>query len=173
MTLPGEPAGLVVTRTAGRMAFEATLSWRNRDETPERDGIPSLSSAEYRRSITETDAPDAASREIHGEVLAFDVGTLARLLEETLRNVMRAAAFSEAVLEIRTVRTASPVVSVPHAVEGLARELQSAGHRVRFGRSWNCGVPPDAAVCVGTGGDGRIEELLQKRPAYTLAEPGR
>lgn len=163
----------MVTKTAGRMAFEATLSWRNRGEMPERGGFPALSSTEYRRSVTETDAPDAASRKIHGEVLAFDAGTLARLLEETLRGVMRDAALSEAVLEIRAVRTARPFVSAPRAVEGVARELWSAGYRVRFGRSWSCGVPPDAAVCVGTGGDGRIEDLLRERPAYTLAETGR
>lgn len=140
---------------------------------PERGAFPTVSGDEYRRVITETDAPELASRELSGEILAFDARIIAGALEETLRAVMRAAALSDAVLQMRAVREGQPVVSDLRAVEGLARDLLHAGYRVRFGRSWTGGPSPDAAVCLGTGGEPGLETFLAEHPAWMVARPGR
>ena len=140
---------------------------------PKRGAFTPISGDEYHRVITETDTPETTSRELSGEIRAFDARFLAGALEETLRAVMRAAALSDAVLGMRAVRVHQPVVSEPRAVEGLARDLLQAGHRVRFGRSWTGGVAPDAAVCLGTGGEPGLETFLAEHPAWMVAGPGR
>ena len=171
MPLPEEPAGLVVTRTAGLARFEATLTWR----TPEASSGPGLvapvSCGQYRLTSTETEGPETATREVRGEVRAFRPGTVSRVLEETLRALMRAAALSEAVLEMRALRTAPPLVSDSEAVEALARDLWRAGRRVEFGRSWTVGGP-DEGVRLGTGGETGILTFLREHPAWATSDRG-
>ncbi|MBA3610929.1 MAG: hypothetical protein H0W54_05880 [Rubrobacter sp.] len=134
---------------------------------PECGALVPLASSEYRRSIAEIDAPDAANRVLSAELLAFDEARRSRLLEETLRSITNYAALSGAILEMRAVRTARPIISSPQAVEELARDLWHAGLRVRFGRSWR--PSPGADVCVGIGGD--LERRLREHPAWRVVGP--
>ena len=164
--LPEDPAGLVVTRTAGRAVLNATLSWRDAGEMPQ---APILSERppeqDYRRRTRETEDPASASRTLEGEVLAPDEECLARALEETLRGIMGFATLTEAVLEARSVRTAVPWTGYPRHARSLARELRSAGFTVRFGWSWTVASVPDADVYLGTGGDSVLERFVTEHPA--------
>lgn len=172
--LPEEPAGLVVTRAAGRAEVRATLLWRDPADRPETPTLPQPpSDGRYRRFIRETDDPVSASRALEGEVRALDEGCLARALEETLRGIVRVAALTGAVLETRAVRTAPPLVGAPRAVQSLARELHGAGFPVRFGCSWSAGSAPEADVCLGTGGDPALERFALDRPAWRSVGNGR
>ncbi len=167
MLLSGEPAGTIATRTAGTIEFEATLAWRSPEDVP--SGGPLLADLESvaRCSITETELQDMTTRCLAGEIRAFRLPELGWALEVTLRTVAAVAALTEAVLEVGAVRTVPPGVASARALEELARDLWGAGFQVRFGPSWS--PTPEADVCVGVGGDGRLQEFLRSHPSWSIA----
>ncbi len=120
-----------------------------------------------RCSITETEFQDMTTRCLAGEIRAFRLPELGWALEVTLRTVAAVAALTEAVLKVGAVRTVPPGVASARALEELARDLWGAGFRVRFGPSWS--PAPEADVCVGVGGDGRLQELLRSHPSWRIA----
>ncbi len=132
--LPGEPAGLIPTRTPGSFRFEATLCWQSPEEAVQGRICPALPRS-VRASINESDDPEGMRR-ISGEILAFDEEDLEDALDSLLRAVTSTAAISEAVLEVRSVRVARPRVAPRDVLEDLARGLWKAGCGVRFGPGW-------------------------------------
>jgi hypothetical protein len=161
--LNGEPPGRVLTRTAGCYELLATFSWGGEEPRPVPVTVPEVQEARVSISCLEA---GAYGRTLRGEVRAFTGEATGSALEAVLRAVTEAAAISEAVLEARCVKVASPVVSDAAAVEELARELQASGVPVSFGRSWEAGSP--AEVCVGAGEAGELEDLLRQHPGWEV-----
>ena len=117
-----------------------------------------------RCSITE--GPQTATRRLVGEIRAFSPSELASALEAALRSVTALAGLTEAMLEVRAVRTAPPRVASPRAVEELARDLWSAGFPVRFGPSWEPAAEADVYVGIG---DCDLREYLRSHPSWSVA----
>lgn len=104
------------------------------------------------------------------EVRALRAGTLAAALDGLLRALTNHAALADAVLEARYVRLAEPVAHPAPLVEGLARDLWSAGFPVSFGPSWT--VAPAGGVAVGVGDlEGPFEGFLREHPAWCVMSP--
>lgn len=167
-TLPGEPAGLIATRTAGVVEFSATLAGQSPGDVPPGPVLgmlPGFEPGTLRCSFVETDESHRTERRVAGEIRAFTEGELGAALDAALRAITVAAALTEAVLEVRAVRVASPGVASPRALEGLARDLWEAGFAVRFGRSWS--AAPGVEISVGTGGaEGALEDFLRGHPLW-------
>lgn len=132
--LPEEPAGLIPTRTPGAVRFEAKLTWRSPEEAMPGKVLPSLPRG-VKVYITEPDEP-GENRWISGEIRAFAERDLDDALDSILRAVTSAAALSEAVLEVRTVRVARPRIVSRDVLGGLARGMWESGFGVRFGPCW-------------------------------------
>ena len=163
--LPGEAAGSIATRTAGAVEFEATLSWRRLEDVPPGPLLPEPDGA--RRSVTETEEPEAATRRLAGEIRALTPAELGSALEATLRSLTAVAALTEALLEVGAVRTVPPRVASRPALEELARDLWRAGFSVRFGPSWapaRC-----AAEAYVGGGGGEVQAFLRLHPSWSIA----
>jgi hypothetical protein len=109
---------------------------------------------------------DTASHTVTGEVRAFCERNLRRAVDSVLRAISAASALSEAVLEARAVRVASPSATPATALEVLARDLRDAGFPVSFGRFW--AAANDAGICVGTGGDPGFREFLGEHPTWGM-----
>jgi hypothetical protein len=125
--------------------------------------FPELPAA-ARCSITES--PETATWRLAGEIRAFTPLELSPALEAFLRSVTAVAALTEAMLEVRAVRTAPPRVASPRAVEELARDLWSAGFPVRFGPSWEPAAEADVYVGIG---DCDLREYLRSHPSWSVA----
>jgi hypothetical protein len=163
--LPDQPAGTIATCTAGVVMFWATLAWPHPEDMPPGE---MLLETLARCSLAETEDPEAATRELAGEIRAFTLRELGSALEAALRSVTALAALTEAILEVGAVRTVPPRAASARALEGLARDLWGAGFPVRFGRSWT--PSPGADVCVGVGGDGgALKEFLRAHPSWSVA----
>jgi hypothetical protein len=163
--LPDEPAGTIATRTAGAIEFEATLTWRCREDVPHKPVLSEvLHDGAARCSIAETGGPE--TRCLVGEIRAFSPPELGSALEAVLRSVTAVAGLTEAMLEVGAVRTVPPRVASPRALEELACDLWSAGFRVRFGPSW--APAPEADVHVGSD-DGGLQEFLRSHPSWSIA----
>jgi hypothetical protein len=166
--LPGEPAGLIATRTAGVVDFSATLAWQSPGDVPSGPvlGMPrGFESGTLRYSVAETEELHRSARVMAGEIRAFTERELGAVLDALLRVITVTAALTQATLEVRAVRVASPGVAPPPALERLARDLWDAGFAVRFGRSWS--VAPEAEISVGIrGAEGVLEDLLRRHPLW-------
>lgn len=135
---------------------------------PRNPTLPGLANdGRARCYIFEVDDEAAVSRTISGEIRAFTGPDLRRTLDDVLCSISKAAALSEAVLEVRAVHLASPAVTPAAVLETLARDLQDAGFPARFGRSW---FPvPDAEAAVGTGGaEPDFVEFLRGHPSWEI-----
>ena len=122
-----------------------------------------------RISVAETQDPGPTGRRIiSGEIRALSQQELGSALDAVIRGVTTAAALTEAVLEVETVRLAIPKVGSPRALQALARDLRGAGFPVRFGPSWT--PAPGADVCVGVGGANRdLGDFLSTHPSWRIA----
>jgi hypothetical protein len=167
--VPGEPAGLIATRTAGAARFAATLSWRRPEEMPPQ---PTLLLPEWpgagtaRISVAETEDPGSAGRRIVGEIRALTQQELGLGLGAILRSVTTAATLTDAVLEVEAVRSVTPKAASPRALQELARDLWEAGFLVRFAASWT----PDtrADVCVGVGANRDLGDFLSTHSSWRI-----
>ena len=148
--------------------FSATLAWQSPGDVPTGPVLGVLTGLEpgtLRYSFTETDESHRTARVVAGEIRAFTEWELGAALDAALRVVTVTAALTEATLEVRVVRVASPRVAPPPALEGLARDLWDGGFAVRFGRSWS--AAPEAEISVGIGGaEGAFEDFLRGHPLW-------
>lgn len=167
--VPEEPAGKILTTSAGVARVEATLSCRPGDAPPTVPRLlePPPGAAFYPE--WEGD-PTSTTCRFYCEVRALRAAALAAALEGILRAVTAYAALADAVLEVRAVRFVEPVVYPAPLVERLARDLWDAGLPVSFGSSW---VPvSEGGLAVGGGGSGgEIEGFLRDHPAWRAAAP--
>jgi hypothetical protein len=127
--------------------------------------LPELPGAAW-SSISETAAPEMATRCLTAEIRAFSPSELGSALEAALRFVTAFAALTEAMVEVGAVRTVPSRVASPQALQELARDLWSAGFPVRFGRSWEPAAEAD--VYVGTG-EGELQGFLRSHPSWSAA----
>ena len=106
-------------------------------------------------------------RRISCEIRALRAGDLAAALDEVLRAVVALATLAEAVLEACAVCLAEPATPRAPLVQGLARDLWSAGLPVSFGPSWT--PAPGADIAVGARGlEVELEHFLREHPAWQL-----
>jgi hypothetical protein len=146
--------------------FEVTLAWRSSEDVPPGPMVPELRSF-ARCSIAETEGPETTTRRLAGEIRAFKPSELGWALEGVLRAVTEAAALTEAMLEVGSVRSVPPGVASAQALEQLARDIWGAGFPVRFGPSWTAATGAD--VWVGIGGDGGLQAFLRSHPSWSIA----
>jgi hypothetical protein len=162
---------LIATRTAGLVEFSATLAWQSPEDVPPGPVFGMLTGFEPgtpRCSFAETDESYRTQRGVVGEIRAFTERELGAALDAALRAVSVAAALTEAALEVRAVRVASPGVASPRALERLARDLWDAGFAVRFGRSWD--AAPGEEISVGIrGAESAFEDFLRGHPLWKAA----
>jgi len=147
----------------------AKLSWRRPEEMPSRPTLPEWPGAGTARiSVAETQDPRSTGRRIIiGEITALTQQELGSALDAVLRSVAKAAALTEAVLEVEAVRRATPKAASPRALQELARDLWEAGFPIRFGPSWT--PAPEADVCVGVGGANRdLGDFLSTHPSWRI-----
>jgi hypothetical protein len=136
---------------------------------PSRPTLPEWPGAGTARiSVAETQDPRSTGRLIIiGEITALTQQELGSALDAVLRSVAKAAALTEAVLEVEAVRRATPKAASPRALQELARDLWEAGFPVRFGPSWT--PAPRADVCVGVGGANRdLGDFLSTHPSWRI-----
>lgn len=170
--LPAEPAGTIATRTAGAIEVVARLTWCGTSEMPpapvlrtlpgENDGIIRTFFSEENEETTWG---------LCGEIRALTEENLRQALDAFLREINRAAALGEAMLETRAVYLAPPRTFPSPVRERLGRELQAAGFDVRFAPSWT--PVPDANVCLGVRGAGdELEEFFRESESWKTVIPG-
>ena len=160
----GDPAGTITTRTAGRIEFSATLQWDTIEQMHPAPTLPPLPEC-ARYSVVETDDPASHSREIMGEILALCETDLGSAFETVLRSLTITAALSDAVLETRVTRTASPAATPPSTLQTLARDLWDAGIGVTFAPSWT--QVPFGAVGLGVrGAEKELDGFLRAHPSW-------
>ena len=164
--MAGEPAGKILTRTAGAVEVRATMYWQP-GQTPEGPVLSSLSNDHHIRCsfVEETDEA-AAGCSITGVVRAFDERDLRRTVESVLRDISAASALREAVLEARAVRLAMPAVTPADVLAALTLDLQDSGFPVSFGRSWS--FVTGAEVACGTGDGPELAGFLLGHPAWVV-----
>jgi hypothetical protein len=155
----GDPAGTVATRTAGLLEFSATLSWKRIKDLPQVPTLPTLPET-ARCSVVETDDPETGKRGILGEILAFSDRDLGSALQNVLRSLTISAALSDAVLETRASRVASPASAPATTLQTLALDLRDAGFGVRFAPSWT--PVPEGAVGLGiVGAERELQSFIE------------
>ncbi len=165
--LPGEPSGLLVTRTAGEISLSAAFAWRSPQDVPKGPLVPDLNGLARYYLQEPHDAPPA-TRRVTGAVRALTPTDLGAGLEALLRALSAAAALTEAALELDAARTAEPWMPHPRSLERLAVDLWDAGFPVTFGPSWSPGTADHVHVGIGDM-EGRIREFLTEHPAWELA----
>jgi hypothetical protein len=166
----GEPGGRISTTSAGLAVFEATLCSRPGDAAPAAFDLHEPPAGALFLHAAWDDGPAAAERRFSCEVRALRASALAAALDGLLRAITVHAALTDAVLEVRTVRLAEPVVYPAPLVGRLARDLWGAGFPVSFGPSWMVVTAGDVAV--GTGGlEGAFECFLREHPAWCAVLP--
>lgn len=153
--MSGEPAGKIVTRSAGSVEIQASLEWRSPQDAPHYSLFPAIP-AGARFSLQESSGSDGTSRLVSGRLHAFRERILARVLDLVLRSLTSQAALTEAVLETRVVRLATPQAPQASLVEKMAHELWCSGQRVTFGPSWE----PICDVDLPLGAAGFEDELV-------------
>ena len=164
--LHDEPAGKICTLTAGAVGIRATLRWHPGRELREPVLPPLPNNDRVRCSFEEETDRDPASLTITGGVRAFGEQDLRRAVDSVLRAISADSALSEAVLEARAVRLASPAVTPAATLEALARDLRDAGFPVSFGRSWS--TVTGAEIAIGTGTDSDLVEFLAGHPSWAV-----
>jgi hypothetical protein len=163
--LPEEPAGRICTRNAGAISFRAMLSWHPGEGIPAGSTLGEPTSGARVYSLVQNDHLESATREISCEIRALCPEELTGALDAVLRSVTAHAAFSEAILETRTVRLTNPSEAHPRLAEALARQLSDFGLCVSSGPSW--APAPDADISVGTRGFGEVlEQFLRSHPEW-------
>lgn len=157
---PEEPAGVICTRNAGALEFEASLQW-----PPEAEAVPlfagGISCGESVRADFAETTTGGCNR-IRGGILSPYEEELRAALDGILRDLARAAAVYEAALTSRVLRSRRPLCASSSAVGSLARSLWEAGLRVEFGVSWSP-APEGTDVTVGCrGAEERLAALLSE-----------
>ena len=157
---PEEPEGVICTRNAGAMEFEASLEW-----PPGADAAPlfagGISFGEPVRADFEETTTGGCGR-IRGSIVSPYEEELRAALDGILRDLACAAAVYEAALTSRMLRSRRPLCASPSAVESLARSLWEAGLRVGFGVSYSP-APEGTDVTVGCrGAEERLASLLSE-----------
>ncbi len=170
--LPAEPAGTIATRTAGAIEVVARLTWRERSEVPPAPVLPALpgeNDGVVRTFFSEENKETTCS--LCGEIRAFTEEDLRQALDAFLREINRAAALGEVVLETRAVCLAPPRIFPSPVRKRLGQELQAAGFGVRFAPSWT--PVPDADVCLGVRGAGEwLEKYFRESGSWKIVMPG-
>lgn len=172
--LPEVPACTISTHTAGAVEFTASLTWRNQEDMSNNHIIQSISALDgfrVRSTLRETGDLERVTRNVSGEILAMTEEDLGFALDAVLRAVGDVAALSEAVMETRAVRLASPREVPAWLVKRLGRDLSKAGFEVDSVPVWTAANGVD--VCVGA--DGIREDLeycLTHGSAWRVSDPG-
>ncbi|CAN5883185.1 hypothetical protein BH23ACT11_BH23ACT11_05980 [soil metagenome] len=169
--VPEEPAGKVITRSAGAVEVWASLGWPSVADVPEYSMLPSFPET-VKPLLTESGESKATERIVAGELLAFSDQDLSAGVDLLLRTLTTTAAVTDAVLEVRVFRAAAPRVSDGDLVCGLARKLWKDGRYVTFGVSWH--PVRESQVALGVGGSSvdlegfiGVEELWEITPRDT------
>ena len=148
------------------MEFWATLAWQGPNDVP-RDSLIPIFPETVKSSLTDSTGADGTSRVVTGELRALCEGDLGAALDLLLRAITSKAALTDAVLETRAVRLASPRAAQASLVCEMARELWEAGHRVTFGPSWE--AVPDVDLALGAGGsNGDLESVFREKNSWKL-----
>ena len=156
----------MATRSAGRIEFSATLSYRCAEDVLPAPAIPALPDS-VRCSVVETGDTEEGRREILGEILALSEAHLGFALETVLRSLTITAALSDAVLRSRAARLA-PVGRAPAAsLQALALDIRDAGYYVRFAPTWT--PVPEGAIGLGIcGAEQELEGFLKAHPSWKM-----
>lgn len=162
----GDDAGTVATRSAGRIEFSATLSYRCAEDVLPAPALPALPDS-VRCSVVETGDTEEGRREILGEILALSEAHLGFALETVLRSLTITAALSDAVLRSRAARLA-PVGRAPAAsLQALALDIRDAGYHVRFAPTWT--PVPEGGIGLGIcGAEQELESFLKAHPSWKM-----
>ena len=161
----GDPAGTVVTLSAGLIEFSATLSFRRPGEVPKEPTL-GISPQAARCSVIETDDVEANRREILGEILALSEDDLGSALETILRSLTIAAALSDAVLQTRAARAAPVRVAPSGTLQALAVNVREAGFPVRFAPTWT--PLEEGEIGLGVRGDEeRLRGFLEAHASWS------
>ncbi len=179
LLLPEEPAGDITTCAAGAAEFTASLTWRCPEEMPTGPSLSVLPGSETGRlrcSVTENDEPEECTRRISARIRALDGLDLTAALDAALRVVNETATLTEALLEARSVRLASPWTFPAPVRELLARDLKDARFEVRFAPVWTpfpgtiWEDAPVADVALGVrGAEEEVRSLLEDHPSWRIA----
>lgn len=162
--IPGEPAGAIATRTAGAVYVEAVLSGRD-GEPVDAGALPVFAGA---RSFLEDAPVSPGGTMVRGEIRALSEPELRAALDLFVRHVTTTAALAEAVLETCAERRSPATVAPAGAVGALARDLYTAGRRVRFRECWTP-LPVGADVGLGAGGpESGLERFFFEHPAWEV-----
>lgn len=147
--------------------FSATLAWRRAEDVPPGPTLPALPEG-GRCSVVETDDPAQVRREILGEILALSERDLGSALEAVLRSLTITASLSDALLETRAARVASPDSAPSTILQDLALDLWRARFPVRFAPSWT--PVPEGGIGLGvSGAEGELRAFLEAHPSWELA----
>lgn len=134
------------------------MAWKSPDEIPKESLLPVLPDT-VSSLLTECSETEENTRLVAVELRALCGRDLSSALDLILRNLTSKAALTDAVLETRATRTASPKTFDPSLVCSVARTLRGAGFDVTFGPSPYSVAGADLAV--GTrGSNGELESFV-------------
>lgn len=154
-----------MVRNAGLFGVQVLFSWKDAASVPEKDVLADISTGPW---FTEVQNDNRVSCEVFGEIKAFDERDLEETLNFALRDIVNVATASEAVLETRVLKSASPFAPSYSVVSGLAFLLWGSNVRVTFGSTET--PLKGADIALGTGGaDGEFEEILLENASWEIA----
>lgn len=154
-----------MVRNVGLFEVQALFSWKDAASVPEKGVLANISTGPW---FTEVRNGDGVSCEVFGEIKAFDERDLEETLNFALRGIVNVATASEAVLETRVLKSASPSAPSYRVVSGLAFLLWGSNVRVTFGSTETS--LDGADIALGTGGaDREFEEILLENASWEIA----
>lgn len=157
--LDGEPAGLILTRTAGAVTVEATLEWPPGEEGVSLAGLmPELDRGTVVGSLREFSGSGFTG--VTGTLRSFEEENLHSVVDGALRVLSSTAAIHEAVLRARALRISRASYPEADVVQALARRLWASGLRVSFGASLSPAIPGTDVMLGCRNARGEIVESL-------------
>lgn len=168
--LPGEPAGLLATRTAGVVRLEATFCPEPGGKLPRPllPALPGLDAGAVRHSVEETEDLETGERGLSCEIRALREEDLGAAVDAALRALTVAATRAEAVLSTRVLRGARPEAPPPGVIRELARDLRASGLPAAPGPLWSAGE--GGGVYLGCRGrEPELGAFVEEHPSLRMA----
>ena len=140
--------------------------------------LPGIETGGVKCSISESEALEECTRRLSARIMALSEENLTAALDAAMRTINETATLTEALLEARAVRLASPQNFPASVRKLLARDLREAGFEVSFAPSWTpipgavWGDASAADVALGTRGlDSELRGFFEGHPSWKMA-PG-
>ena len=138
--------------------------------------LPGIETGGVKCSVSESEDAEECTRRLSARIMALSEESLTAALDAAMRTVNETATLTEALLEARSVRLASPQNFPASTRKRLTRDLKEAGFESCFAPAWTpipgtvWGDAPVADIALGTRGlDNEFRDFLEGHPSWKMA----